>query len=173
MRTTLPVKENACYSKINNQILSFDLAKSIKNERKLVEFIDEIKIIRTINKWSTWGRIYFEIPMHVLEVFGIHSNNTLTLYINFVYNVHFTFAYAGEIFSGDAAWFDEYYEVPKEELFKDEKYSWNYFASILENDQQMEFKKYFNSTFEKWNTVPIQNFEAAIIAQQNNKHLAP
>ena len=173
MNPTLPVSNVVCYEKIENPILAFDLEKSINNQRKLIEYIDEIKIIATKAKWSTWGRTYFEFPIHVLEVFGIQSNNPLTVYFNYVYNKKFIFIYAGSIFSGDAAWFDEYVELSSSYILEKESFKWIHLENIFENHEQKNFIKYFDSNFEKWEIVPVQNLDAAAIATKKNNHLKP
>lgn len=173
MNPTLPVRKEVCYEKIENPIISFDFEKSITNKCKLIDYIDELKFIATQDKWLTWGRTYVEFPIHVLNEFGIRSTHPLTIYFNYVYHKKFILVYVGSIFSGDAAWFDEYVELSSADFPKKSPFNWKQLQDILENHEKKNFLDYFDSNTEKWNIVRIHNFEAATIAKQHNNHLNP
>lgn len=138
--------------------------------RNLDDFIDEIKGIRTSGKWSTWGREYVEIPPQVLEHFGVNCNHPLVSYRNYVYFNPYDYVYAGEIFQGDAAWFDYYTDLSKQAILNSPSYKT--IKKALENsNSEKEFLDFFHTRKAKWNTVPVWNEELAKIAIEKDTSL--
>ncbi len=154
----------------NNEehIINFD--NYPKNSKNLDDFIDKLKGIKTAGKWDTWARTYIEVPLEVLFEFGIISNLPLVSYVNFIYNKQYNYCYPGEIFTGDAAWFDEYQDLNKIEI----KISPSYkkLKEVLENtDKSKAFVDFYNRSKDKWSVVPIHHKDIAEIAAKLNKHI--
>jgi hypothetical protein len=143
--------------------------------KKLADFVDEIRVISTIQKWDTWGRTYVEVPAHVLKHFGIETDSPITFYFNYVYCSPCYLLYTGNIFSKDAAWFDYYFEIDSTEK-KLNSNSWKLAERAIEkgenvkkifvenelgekvlvNDQDF-FTNYFHHSHTKWKVVPVNN----------------
>lgn len=153
------------YKKMPNSI-NTDLYKEKTNNLDL--FLDKLVGVQTDDKWSTWGRDYIQIPPEVLLEFGIISNLPLVAYVNYVINESKFYCYPGEIFSGDAAWFDYYKELDATEIKKSESYK--KIKNALEQ-KEINFFENFNTSKDKWNIVPILNPELAKIASILNKHI--
>ena len=134
----------------------------------LDNFIFELKSISTHRKWSTWGRTYIEISPSVLINFGILSTTSLVVYVNYVFNEPYFYCYPGEIFSGDAAWFDSYQNVDNSDL-KDLP-AYKRLKKALE-DKSKKFINHFDNNELKWDILPVENEEIAILANKLNKHL--
>ena len=152
-------KEQAC-------IINFD-AFETKTEN-LDDYLIGLKAITTEGKGATWGRTYIEISEVVLWLFGVLSNAPLVVYINYVMNKPYFYCYSGDIFSGDAAWFDYYSEVTSDELIDSADY--RKLKEVL-MDKSKPFINHFNAHSQKWTIVPIENISKAFIAQLKNKHL--
>ena len=154
----------------NNEehIINFD--NYTNTPKSLDDFIYKLKGIKTVGKWDTWSRTYIEVPLEVLFEFGIISNLPLVSYVNFIYNKQFNYCYPGEIFTGDAAWFDEYQELNENEIKS--SLSYKKLKEVLENtDKSKTFFDFYNRSKEKWSIVPIHNEDIAEIAAKLNKHL--
>lgn len=169
MKTTLQVPKN--YSS-QECVINFDGFKT--KTANLDEFINQLIVVKTEQKWRTWGRSYIEISPNILNHFGIVSNIPLTVYLNYVYN-HYTnkidtyfYCYTGKIFSGDAAWFESYSEVQSHEISKLNVFE--YLKNALENKSK-SFLDYFDCHAQKWTVTPVENIEASIIAQAMNSHI--
>ena len=163
MKTMLQVPKN--YSS-QECVINFDSFKT--KTANLDEFINQMKVIITEDKWSTWGRTYIELSPLILKEFGITSNTPLVAYINYIGGRSHFYCYSGEIFSGDAAWFDSYREVEPSIIKNTESY--NRLKKALE-DKSINFLDHFNSQARKWTIVPVHNVELAIIAQARNTHI--
>lgn len=149
-------------------IINFD--NYTKYNIKLDDYIQKLKGIRTTGKGDTWGRIYVEIPSEVLFKFGIISNSPIVSYLNMIMNNEHYYCYPGTIFSGDAAWFDQYQELNEKEI--KESYSYQKLKLALENnDCSKSFYDFYDTAKDKWKIVPIHNEEIAKIAYDLNNHL--
>lgn len=163
MTTTLQVPKN-----YQNQPCSINF-EGFKNKiASLDDFKNELIVVRTAQKWSTWGRTYIEMPPSVLVNFGIVSTLPIVAYINFISGNPYFYCYTGEIFSGDAAWFD-YYEVVDTAKIES-TLSYNRLKLAIE-DKSKEFIDHFNQQEQKWEIVPIVNEEMADFARNLNKHI--
>jgi hypothetical protein len=163
MKTTLQVPKN-----YQNQPCSINFEGFETKIANLDDFKNELKVISTSQKWSTWGRTYIEIPPSVLINFGIVSTTPLVAYINYVYNNPYFYCYTGEVFSGDAAWFDNYEEVESSKITATETYKR---LKIALEDKSKDFINHFNQQEQKWKIVPIANKEMADFARNLNKHI--
>lgn len=163
MKKTLKVPKN--YKNETNSINFDNFKNSIAN---LDDYKNELKVVSTFQKWSTWGRTYVEVPPSVLSNFGIISSTPFVSYINYVYNKPYFYCYTGSVFSGDAAWFDFYEEKDIMELSLLESY--RRLKEAIE-DKKGDFINHFNVQQNKWNIVPISNPELAKFARNVNKHI--
>ncbi len=85
-------------------------------------------------------------------------------------NHPYNYCYPGEIFTGDAAWFDEYQEIDSSKIRG--TLSYKRLKEALENtSQEKSFTSFYDQTQDKWGIVPVQNKELAEIARHLNKHL--
>jgi len=134
----------------------------------LDDFIHELKVIETLRKQSTWGRCYIEVPPKVLNEFGIISTLPLVTYVNYVFNKKYFYCYSGEIFSGDAAWFDYYNEVQIDSTI--ETSSYKHLKNALEIKEK-SFLDHFDYIDEKWREVPVENEYLAEFARNLNTHI--
>ncbi len=152
-------KEQAC-------VINFDAFEN-KTEN-LDDYLIGLKSISTYRKGDTWGRTYIEVSEVVLCLFGIVSNVPLVVYVNYVMNKPYFYCYAGEIFSGDAAWFDYYSDVSPDELVASGCY-----RKLKEalTDKSKPFINHFNAHSQKWSIVPVENIAKALIAKEKNNHL--
>jgi len=151
-----------------NFVLNTDKYHTTTND--LDSFISEFKAIRTKKKWDTWGRTYLEIPPRVLSEFGVLTNAPFVCYVNYVLNKAKFYGYSGEIFVGDAAWFDEYQVIDADDIIKTETYK-QIKTALHNTDESMSFQDFFNTAKEKWNIVPITNHELAEYASKLNNHI--
>lgn len=138
----------------------------------LDNYLEEIIGISTNDKNSTWGRIYIQIPIKILYRFGVLSNLPIVSYHNNIggINKNYYYCYYGEIFSGDAAWFEEYKEIDMDEIKNSQSYK--NIKQALENiNPNTSFLDFFDKSKDKWNLVPIQNIELAELADKLNNHL--
>lgn len=163
MTTTLQVPKN-----YQNQPCSINFEGFKTKIANLDDFKNELKVVRTYQKWSTWGRTYIEIPPSVLLNFGIVSTLPLVAYINFIGGDPYFYCYTGEIFSGDAAWFDYYEVVDTEKIESTLSY---YRLKLAIEDKSKEFIDHFNQQEQKWEIVPIVNEEKADFARNLSKHI--
>jgi hypothetical protein len=164
------IKEVVRIYQTTEHLINFDNWSKNCNQHKLIDYLSEIKAIKTKDKSPTWGRYYLEIPMHVLEKFGIISNQPLVFYLNCIYGSNYFFAYSGEIFTGDAAWFDEYIELTQEMIINCGAFKRT--EEILENKLNSEdFSSYLKQAKDKWKIVPIKNLELSIYADKMNSHI--
>jgi hypothetical protein len=136
----------------------------------LEDFVDHLVGVETEDKWRTWGREYIEVPVKILRKFGVESSKPLTFYVNYVYCNPKNYVYSGSIFSGNAAWFDEYRDLSVNGILRSE--SFELAKNALENsDSKSSFLEYFNSLQEKWLEVPIHNPHKASIAKRMSTSL--
>lgn len=161
--------------RIKNESIDYSLGFDIQvyntennKGKSLMNFITEIRVIQTLKKWDTWARTYVEVPPHVLAHFGIIASSPITFYLNFVYSKPLKFMYMGSIFSGDAAWFDEYIELDpriKEDLttiensgsFKIAESALIYQAQYCEMETTNTFLDWIHDPQHKWSVVPVNN----------------
>lgn len=134
----------------------------------LDDHLKDLKAIVTVGKGDTWGRTYIEISEVVLRVFGIISNLPLVVYVNYIINKPYFYCYSGEIFSGDAAWFDYYNEITSDELINSVGY-----RKLKEalTDKSKPFIDHFNTHSQKWAIVPVENIAKAMMAKDKNNHI--
>ena len=119
---------------------------------------------------STWARTYIEVPAEVLFEFGIISNLPIVSYTNYIMNNPKNYSYPGEIFSGDAAWFDFYEIMDSSQILKSSSYK--NLKKALENiDKNKSFIDFYNQSKDKWLIIPIINDELAEIATKLNNHI--
>lgn len=163
MKTTLEVPKDY---KTHECVINFDNFQS--KQSNLDGYMSSLKCIKTDGKGATWGRTYIEIPTNVLSEFGIISTTPIVVYVNYVMNTPYFYCYAGETFSGDAAWFDTYNEVSTNDMIGGEVYR-KLKEAIM--DKSKSFISNFNSHSQKWSIVPVIDVEKAIIAQVKNNHL--
>lgn len=136
----------------------------------LDDYILQIKAIETKRLGKTWGRSYIEIPIDILLKFGILTNAPFVCYVNYVDNQLKVYGYPGEIFNGDAAWFEEYRILESEKILINESYK--RIKEALENtSQKKSFQDFFDTAKDKWKIVPITNHDLAVIANQLNNHI--
>lgn len=163
MKTELQVPKN-----YDNQPCSINFDNFKSKNANLDDFINELKAVETIQKWSTWGRRYIEIPPSVLINFGILSTLPLVSYVNYVERDPYFYCYTGEIFSGDAAWFDFYKEIENSKI--NDTQSYIRLKMALE-DKSGNFINHFNEHNQKWTIVPVENEQMAAFARNLNKHI--
>lgn len=164
MKTKLEVPKNY---KEQTCVINFDDFKS-KTEN-LDNYLIGLKCVTTVDKGATWGRTYIEVSEVVLCQFGIVSNVPLVVYVNYVMNKPYFYCYSGEIFSGDAAWFDYYGDVASDEMVTSNCYK--RLKDAL-TDKSKPFIEHFNAHSQKWEVVPIENIAKAMIAVDKNNHLS-
>ncbi len=163
MNQLLPVPKNYQEQKC---FINFDEFKT--KTANLDDYLNDLKVIKTDRKGSTWGRCYIEVPPNVLFKFGITCNLPLVAYVNYVYNSPKFYCYEGEIFSGDAAWFDFYTELKSDDFVKNQSYL--NLKKALENKSK-DFTEHFDTHSKKWDIVPISNEILAEIAKKFNNHI--
>lgn len=87
-----------------------------------------------------------------------------------IMNYDYYYCYPSTIFSGDAAWFDQYQELDEKEI--KESFSYQKLKLALENkDCNKSFYDFYDTAKDKWKIVPIHNEAIAKIANDLNKHL--
>lgn len=114
-----------------------------KNSKNLDDFIHKLKGIKTVGKLDTGSITCIEVPLEVLFEFGIVSNLPLVSYVNFFNNKQFNICYPGKIFTGDAAWFDEYQDL--NEVIIKSSLSYQKLKEALENtDKSKAFVDFYD-----------------------------